>query len=62
MSGMTPISIATQSKYYLNPPKKVVEKEVTDTPSTSTPPNPSPLHIERPSNDFIIQPPPKGVP
>ena len=51
---MRPVSIATWSKDYLTPPKQVVEKEVIDTPSTSTPPNSGPLHIERPSNDFFI--------
>jgi len=38
-----------------------VEKEVTDTPSTFAPLSYGPLLIERPSNDSVIQPPPKGV-
>ena len=61
MSGTTPVSVATRSKYYHTPTKLIVENDDTNTPSTSTPPSSGPLHIERPSNDSIIQPPPKGV-
>lgn len=41
--------------------KQTVKKEATDTPSTSTPPSSSPLHIKKPNNDYVIWPPPKGV-
>lgn len=61
MSGTTPVSIDTRSKHYKTPTKPVVENDATNTPSTSTPPSSDPLHIEWPSNDSIIQPPPKGV-
>ncbi len=61
MSGMTPIFVATRSKYYQTPTKPVMENDATDTTSTSTPPTFGPLHIERSSNDSIIRPPPKGV-
>ena len=55
------ISVTTQSKDYQNPQKRTIEKEATDTPSTSTPPSSGPLHIERPNNESVSQPPPKGV-
>ena len=48
------ISISTQSKDYQTPQKKMMEKEVTDTPSTSAPPSSIPLHIERPNNEYSI--------
>ena len=38
-----------------------MEKEVTNTPSTYTPPSFGPLHIERPNNESVIRLPPKGV-
>ena len=50
MSGMTLVSVATRSKYYQTPTKRVMENDATNKPSTSTPPNSSPLHIERPIN------------
>lgn len=58
---MGPVSVATRLKYYQPPTKLIVENDATNTPSTSTPPNYAPLHIERPSNDSIIQPPPEDV-
>jgi len=61
MSGTMPIFVATRSKDYQTPQKQMVEKEITDAPSTFTPPSSSPLHIERPNNDYVIRPPPKGV-
>lgn len=39
----------------------MVEKGATNIPSSSTSPNSDPLHIEKPSTDFIILPRPKGV-
>lgn len=61
MSGIVCIYVVTRSKDYQTPKKKMMEKEVIDAPSTYTPPNSSPLHIERPNNDSIIQPPPRDV-
>lgn len=61
MSGTKPIFVASQSKYYQNPTKPIVENDATNMPSTSTLPNSGRLHIEWPSNDSIIRPPPKGV-
>lgn len=54
MSGTIPISITTRSKDYPTPPKQTVEKEVTDTPSTSTPPSSNSIHIVRPSNESVV--------
>ena len=39
MSGVVLISISTRSKDYRTPKKQIMEKEVTDTPSTSAPPS-----------------------
>lgn len=61
MQGSLPISVATLSKYYQTPQKKIMEKQANDMPSTCTPPSFGPLHIERPNKESILQPPPKGV-
>lgn len=54
MSGTVLISISTRSKDYQTPQKKTMEKEVTNTPSTSAPPSFGSLHIERPKIESVI--------
>lgn len=41
--------------------KKMMKKEVVDTPSTSNPSSSGPLHIEHPNSESVIRPCPKGV-
>lgn len=61
MQGSFPISISTQTKYYQTMHKQTVEKEASNIASTSTPSSFGLLHIECPNNEFMIQPPHKGV-
>jgi len=61
MQGSSSISIITQTKDYQTPQKKMMEKEVTNVPSTSTPASSSLLHIKHPNHESLIRPPPKGV-
>jgi len=56
MAGTIPIHISTQTKEYLSFAGR--EPEV---PSSAPPSSSSPLHIERPSTETPIRPPPKGV-
>lgn len=56
MAGTIPIHITTRTKDY--PPSVGKEPEI---PSSAPPSSSGPLHIERPSAETPIRPPPKGV-
>lgn len=56
MAGMIPVHISIRAKEYLLPTGK--EAEV---PSSAPPSCSGPLHIERPSTEAVIRPPPKGM-
>lgn len=53
MQGSSPISISNRTKHYQTTPKYMVEKEVTNTP-TSTLSSSGPLHIECPNSESVI--------
>jgi len=55
MAGTVPVNISTRTKDY---PSAGKEPEV---PTSAPPFSSSPLHIERPSTETPIRPPPKGV-
>lgn len=55
-----PINVATRSKDYKTP-TLIAGKDKKDAPSSSTPSSSSPLHIEQPIPDSVIQPPSQGV-
>jgi hypothetical protein len=56
------IALTTQAKDY-SPSKEKVDDLPTSLvqPSPTTPPTNGPLHLERPSLDTVLQPPPKGI-
>lgn len=56
MAGTIPIHVSTRAKDY--PSSAGKEPEV---PSSAPPSSSGPLHIERPSTETTIRPPPKGV-
>ena len=56
MAGTIPVHISTREKEYLSPSGKGPE-----VPSSAPPSRSSPLHIERPSTEVPVRPPPKGV-
>ena len=56
MTGTIPIHISTRTKDY--PSSAGKEPEI---PSSAPPSSSGPLHIERPSTEMPIRPPPKGV-
>ena len=56
------ITLTTQAKDYSSSKEKVDEIPPSLVqPSLSDPPPNSPLHLERPSLDTVLHPPPKGV-
>jgi hypothetical protein len=56
------ITLTTRAKYYSSSKEKVDEIPPSLVqPSPTTPPNNSLVHIERPSLDIVLFPPPKSV-
>lgn len=56
MAGTIPIHISTRSKEYPSPTRKE-----TEVPSSAPSSSLGLLHIEQPSTELVIRPPPKGV-
>jgi hypothetical protein len=56
------VALMTRAKYY-SPSKEKVDDlpPALVQPSPATPPSNDPLHLERPSLDTVLRPPPKGV-
>jgi hypothetical protein len=56
------ITLTTRAKYYSSSKEKVddIPPSLVQQPPSTSPPN-GPLHLERPSLDTILHPPPKGV-
>jgi hypothetical protein len=56
------ITLTTRAKDYSSSKEKVDEIPPSLVqPSPTTPPTNGPLHLERPSLDTVLRPPPKGV-
>jgi hypothetical protein len=56
------VTLTTRAKYYSSSKEKVddIPTSLVQQPPSTSPPN-GPLHLERPSLDIVLRPPPKGV-